>query len=648
MTRIDESPEQSFSLIKDILTIQNEVYELLDKNYLLQTSRVADIEKQFRLLQSIIRIAPELYEIVDMAFNQSKKFQTWYMSLDPQHQKGLQLERIENSIKDVFMIHIGQIIGSNTPILLGDNQDGFKAHEYIERTHSRWFIDYKKNENDADRIQIAKYIETFIRNELITIHKIETLNALLAQFLTNNNVSSDDKKNIRELVSLLNKHQENYKQLNLHLILQPHTQTLEEVIARFCDKYQSDAYLKFHKSAENLVSWVHDIAILGDKYKYIASHDEIINAAQVMTHSTLSNLRLLENIQNNIEHEFEEELNKELLDINNVLITANNRRASMDAAYQVDMLLSNTSRSSEQREQAALRGLLAFDTLKLNDLNPNEQIHYRSTYLENLLTEAFPTIFTKNNGLFQCTHPNYAFDAYNAFGIASSGAPFLIKNAALLNPHQFNATQLSKLGERYKATPLWFIMIMIKPIDETFTIKNKIDAYIKVIHLIDDDQIKLNDKSPLHQTQYLANALLELIKSPINDTYTIEERLDAHLQVIQLIKNNQLMLNETHKNNQIEAVAQSALNTAVERGAYSPTITKYFVAIKKEIDPTLLNKIQQKIANALTINKADLNKPSVKKQLKQFLEGELEKNKNHESDTDSTLSGEDSPKNKSL
>ena len=632
MPRIDQSPESAFTNIDDFIRLQGEVNAILDKFYAFKSSRVSDIESLCIAFHDTVKREPELYDLLNASFVQSNKFQTWVKSLTPDLQEKVTMGLKEDPESHRYMIHLG----ANDPIQTEKSDDGFDTTDYMIRTQSHWLKNQLNTESNENKIEAAKQIEAFVRDERICVSKSAILRALLTQYLYESHVDTKDKATINACFALLDKHKEAYQNLNLHNILNPASQTLDEVILGFSTKYQSSAYVAYHQAIENLIPVISKVIALGDKYPSLPSSAVIMNAASAITTRPEQCAHSLNKLAGLIEP--------------STLSTADNRLATFNGFKEVNELLYGKKLGSTQRKEAALCAILSSESLKLDYPDTTDQaIHHRSAYLETLLTEAFPTVFKKNNGLFEVHHTN-SFAIYKALGLMEDLNTSIIRNSTPLNPTKFNVSELNTLHEGDKSNPLWPMLLMIKPVDNRFTIKDKIDGYIKVIQLISGGQLKLNNTPPLEQTRILAKELLDLVNTPINKSFTIEQQIQAHLEVIQLIKKTQLQIDDKPAIKQAEEIAKSALEAVDRHGVYSPRITQLFTDIKKETDPSLLSRATHKIAKTVTGENSALlaqDQQSVQRQLRMFLEGKRESTKTpSSSDTDSMDSDTDQPSNK--
>jgi len=623
MPRIDESPEMN--TIDDLLINQKEAIELLDKFFAFQTTRVSEMEEKLRVFQSSVRAEPEIYDILNAAFGKSNKFQTWLKILSPAQQDKVIIKLKKDPSTDMYMINLG----SNNPIQLGNNADGYEATDYSLRTQSNWLKNQLSTESDESKINVAEHIETFIRDERVCVSKTAILRVLLTQFLNDSRVRTKDKESINTCLAQLDKHREAYEKLNLHEILNPADQTLEAVVAGFNKKYQSLDYEKYHKSIENLLPTINEISLLGDKYPTLPPSAELIKAANILVARPEKSAHLLSMSPA----------------LSQSASTADNRLASFNGIKDVDNVLHGKLPLSPQRKEAALNALLSSESLVLTYPEVTDQaIHHRSAYLENMLAEAFPTVFQKDNDIFVVVYPSLTFEIYKAVGLN------VTSTITLLDPKKFNVNELKQLFYEDRTNPLWHMLIMIKPIDKSFTINHKIDACIEVIKHISAGELKLNNTAPLEQTRILSKYLLDLIKTPVSKTYTIEQQIKAHLEVIKLIKKGQFKIDDKLAIKQAEDVAKSALTIVDAHRVYSPEITQLFVAIKKETDLSMTTRAHKKIVKTLTGEASaslDQDKQSIQKQLKGFLEGKREITHQESSDTDSTHSDDDRDSRKS-
>lgn len=132
----------------------------------------------------------------------------------------------------------------------------------------------------------------------------------------------------------------------------------------------------------------------------------------------------------------------------------------------------------------------------------------------------------------------------------------------LPEPSRFNASFLKELALEEKNNPLWHILLMLKPVDQSFTMEDKINAYIQVMKHISAGAVPLNNSSALDQTQMIIKDLLDLVETPVSETYSPIQQIEAYHQIMQLIKNNQLKINNAPKAVQLETIAEKILTIA--------------------------------------------------------------------------------------
>lgn len=617
--RMDESFESSLNNINDMLSTQKESLNLLDKFFLIQSNRVAEMEEKFRQFHTLIKNEPELYTILNDTLLKSTKFQEWRKTLTPKQQEHFSLAVDADKTPGMYNIIMGTY-PINAPIPLGNKEDGYATTDYIQRTQSHWLKHQLENETDVNKLNAAKQFETFIRDERVCVSKLGVLQGLLNQYLNDSKVSPKDKKQINTCLTLLTKHQDAYKEIKHHEMLIPETQSLDEVMSRFNKKYQGQAYAKYHHATENLVPLINTIGSLGGNYPHLPSNAVLLNAANVLMSRPAHALRLL----------------KTSPIFNEALPTAYNRLASFDATKDVDTLL----QGKPQRKDAAMSAILSSESVEITHPEIKDQpLSYQGAYLEKMLAEAFSSVFDRATGLFIIKHTSLSLEIYKALGLVEGANIHDLKNETLLNPQRFNAHDLETLAEKEKTNPLWHMLIMLKPVDNSFSIQDKIDACIHVIKHISAGEIKLNNSAPLDQTHLLAKYLLDLMNTPVNKTFTIEKQIERHLEVIQLIKSGQLKMDDQPMMKQVEDIAKAALAKVDAHGVYNPEITRLFVAIKKETDLSMATRAHKKIMKTLVGESpvtTDQNQSSIQKQLKGFLEGRRENVSSRGSDTDST------------
>ncbi len=191
-----------------------------------------------------------------------------------------------------------------------------------------------------------------------------------------------------------------------------------------------------------------------------------------------------------------------------------------NAALDVEKLLPSLDYRNKRRKEA-IRLISTLDLLL--PLLPGKQLSddeksYRCSFLEKLLTEGFLRIFyISDEGQFNIRGRgvlpivDYVTDALH-FGHDTNEQP------PRIHPELFDVEQLKKLygdrsytSSRNDHNPLWLLLIMIKPIDEQFTLINKIDAYRDVIDLIKKGKFSLGTSFKINQISTLIKQLGDYI-----------------------------------------------------------------------------------------------------------------------------------------
>ena len=536
----------SASYLEDVLKVNAEISGLLDKFHLFHSSRVDAIAKQLAQLNALIHAEPALFDIANAAIGQSPKYQAWLKLLSHNQKERVAL--------------------------------GLPNHSYGNNTESNWLNQFTTN-NDETQRKTAEQIEAFIREEVGCFKKTDISRALLAQYLNATNVGKKDKETIHAYFTLLQKHQAAYAQLKLHEILKPSNQTLEQVKSRLNEKYQSNDYIKYHQSMEDLIPVIREIKQLGGKYPNLPSKDDI---------TTATNLVLARPIEAAATAAL---VSQELKD------TATNRLASFRAAISIDVTLANLT--PVQRKAVALQLILspiysAADT--------SEAVHERNTWLVHLLSEAFPNMFTRKDGVLIVT------GAYTEKGGAIYAALGLIKMFDMLDPKKFNPLNTTEDPQN----PLWPMLKIIKPVDNpSYTIADKIKGYIEIIKLINSGQLKLNITPPSEQTKLLAENLLKLINQPVDEHFTIEDKTAAHLEIITLIKDHKFKINNKPPLEQAREIAASTVGAVYEASGRtnetSQILRVHLSDIYKAIESSIIVKAMKWIKQAI-MEKGDRSK----------------------------------------
>lgn len=98
-----------------------------------------------------------------------------------------------------------------------------------------------------------------------------------------------------------------------------------------------------------------------------------------------------------------------------------------------------------------------------------------------------------------------------------------------LNPEAFNSQELTEQAQ-LTHNPAYLILKSQIPISDTFTLLDKVEAYKHVIELIKSDELVLNNEKPIKQARIVAETLLSVIQ----EAYTNEQAVVTPELIVQL------------------------------------------------------------------------------------------------------------------
>ena len=193
---------------------------------------------------------------------------------------------------------------------------------------------------------------------------------------------------------------------------------------------------------------------------------------------------------------------------------AKKRAASYQGVVDSYQRVSEWPMGSVQRREAALTGLLQMHLLPMmyneEAYKTDEIAFHKSTYLENLLVEAYPDSFMKPNDVFLVSSGinKHTLQIYDALGIDANRAKEPIRPAIF---------QPNGLDNLYRMTnnPVWILLKTIKPISEQWSLLNKVEAYHELIQLTKNGRFKLNNNLAIDQGRSIADDLLNIVKTQL-------------------------------------------------------------------------------------------------------------------------------------
>lgn len=173
-----------------------------------------------------------------------------------------------------------------------------------------------------------------------------------------------------------------------------------------------------------------------------------------------------------------------------------------------------TSLHQLDKQSAVLRSLLFLninspEEARQRNGKPKDEVEHLNEYLKTVLVEGFPTLFGLNeDGALEVLAPDT--DGENI--IQALGLDERLPND--LNPQYFDAKVLKELMENDENTyraPLWAVLLSMKPIDNNFSIADKVESYEAVTNLIEDKQIGSASKTNVGLN--VANAAMRVVET---------------------------------------------------------------------------------------------------------------------------------------
>ena len=582
MLRISESQQNAFTAQDIVIKAQTDIAKILAEHFTLasgKANRIAGILTKMKTALSTQPNQEAIAPLVKMILGSGSAFDTWLNGLAANSSSQIMQSMHPQTL---IMIHMPKKI----------NYADSDFHHQIEST---WLMKRRAQSHGPDetteiqngKTQAAHAIEEFIRSEVVFLHTIGPAQIILNGYLNDSQVSQIDKQTIHAFSDALATQKAAYLALNLHELLNPSTQPLETVIQRVCEKYQSPAYAQYQNSLLKLSLLREPILNIETKYPSVGGLSTSLSTdlnqyvAPIFQRS-VKYTDLLQKLQKEMSVA---QLPDDLLTlVESTLTTAKSRAASIQGQEDVMTCLSDLPAGSSQRQEAALRGIAASESIDMTTYPEgpaqSSQIqHHRSTYLEMLLIEAFPNMFSQSSSgvLTVSNDRTQAADIYPALGLSLKTKP----HDTIINPSTFDPVALDGLFER-DHNPIWPFLKMIKPLDETFTLLHKVQAYKQVIQLVNEGRLKLDESPRIDQARLVAKNLLELVEKQI---------------------------------------AKNPLE-------FTPVLTREMTTINTNIESSTLTKMGKKIAQSFSAQDRSAmpdEQKTVQRQYREFLTGAREK-----------------------
>ena len=447
-------------------------------------TKTSDIKKMLDSLHDFLKNNETFSELAYLAFSEGSTYDNWVNQLIMVPKDTFRIAKIEPTDSDSRTY---LKIGTHDPLPLKLLRDSLTSESYLNTTKSHW-LKRQEHTANASQIRIATAVEIFVQKERSSALMAYSAVLILSDLLKEIVMRIEDKEVIFNHIRLLNEQVSAYNQLNLHELFLPPEQTLESVVIKLGVCYQNTPYQKYQQSLDNLIPSATQLLKIGHAYAHFKTR---------LPYLTFTSAKISERSKGQYV-DLQELYNKGMHsngELNKALNCAAARVANSIALNDIETQLVAFAPGSTQRKREALNALSLFDSFPLNGSLPligmeEEQEIYRSTYLANLIIEAFPHNFYK--------------PAYDVFEVRGRGvhpitdyvseALHLSKQSmekiGILNPGAFDATLLNQLyhDRGYTTTkndhnPLWLFLV-IKPINQDFSLLQKIEAYKNVMHMI--------------------------------------------------------------------------------------------------------------------------------------------------------------------
>lgn len=493
LLRIDESQAEFLVMRQEVTEILCDITNLINKQtWLNKTSTRHKIEESMGLLKEKIGKYPDnkmLVELLSMSLGNDSTFDKWYTALP----------------NDAGKAWLGAVLPLT--LILGKKIHPSDAAT-IDKMHSRWFYDQPPEVNGT-----ANQIEEFIRSEIFFLHSITPVKIILNSYLKY--ADTQDKELINQYIASLSKLESDFKALNLDQIFQPEDQSIEAVITKLCDAYQSKAFDRYQNNIQRLSSLREPILHLETKY---AQKDLGLNTQQkIELNQYISPIFQRATRYSLMYIDLQREASKNGIPVESIhkiqtaFFTSETRLAITSGQEQ--MISQKLPNTSEQKKAAVFQALSKAEfTTEASYTGEQRQkliLIQQASYIESLLCAGFPNIFSRapSNHALQTK----SREMYDALGISIDPKT----QSKWIDPAQFNTEKLKSLFAT-SHDPLWLVLRIIKPIDELYTLEEKIAAYYDVIEQVKAGNLQLGNQTTEEQIVDLAAQALQLIEQELS------------------------------------------------------------------------------------------------------------------------------------
>lgn len=590
--KLDKPLDDSLSVLVEA---QSAIQRILDKRSakIVKPSPRYTMELIKEAFNNVSKLAPidnQAYLFFDSAFGKGSRLEAWSQKADLREAYTNLLAPINDISKEP------RPIGTNAYKESKEDHYSFK-----KEIKSDWLQQQETTatESDTGKVKIANMVEDFIRDERTKATITAGLPIIFNTFLNDKKISEADKNIVKDYLDTLQSKRALYDKLNLHELLNPSTQSVEEVIKKLAEKYQTLTFETYQADFDDT-----QLKALAKKYPELTKgNDWMLNEQRKLNSLSLDYLKYFQSLQT--------ELKKNEIvspEINKAVQVAEARFAVATALANAERLLEN-KKSKSDIQQTVLAELV----FKYPSFTPDDSLLKLQTQasLEHLLVAAYPDNFKQPKGQsFSSTS--------NEFTIALGGP---IKESQHLDPQDFDLKSLQKLAP---TQPLADLLIAMKPIDGTFHLADKITAYQQLALLAENGKIKISNQWASEQRSAIGAQALKIVEETMGKV-DIKEPLAIYRELIEAAHTGKFKFNNEGASNQSAAIIEKYHSLlANEKVRQQMPLLDQVNEFKAFID--LINKNQLTNGNMSTLQYAR----SVAKELIDVVNSSIENNQEND------------------
>lgn len=477
MARLDEALGELIN-IEVILKAQQDIQRILTAR-VSSDDKLGEVSNILEAAHNNVRDDYQAYGLFNSAIKHHSVFQNWLANL-PKGQQTVFSKLLTAMLppKDI----------QQKPILPSELE--FKAQNFKDKVKSGWLKTQESSGQSEAYTQVARLVEEFILQERVNISIAATSNSIFFDLLHDNKVSEKDKSDIQAYLDIVAEQRANYDNLRLHELLMPPNKPLNEMVTRISQVYQSADYKKYQDTLEDIMPHLVRVQAITAKY----AQPQLSSVLMQQMSVSASYPRIFKALDSAIK---QTDLSAAL--VTEALQTAQKRKASVDAIYDFNQVMSTVIAGKEQT--AILNHLILKSPPALS--REATSIHQRGVFLEHMLTKGFPDVFESLDRGIKVNGKQV-----NLIYAALGGKP---ASGESLNPYKFDAEKLSNLGKN----PVWSVLKAIKPVDETFTLVDKANAYHTLITMAKSGELKISNQGVMLQANEIAQRLLDMVNERI-------------------------------------------------------------------------------------------------------------------------------------